>query len=266
MYGNESKGMKFPPFQAGFYNKEDGTLDLVFDVGPNMFMIYPEYIADPMVILCPSDSAMDEKIDDMHNDNGDWCVGYNANGGGECARGIDSSYAYFGWMQDQGKCGQLASSGVFPSLGVLAGLLGVTLPDEVPAQLGATLDKLVEGVLAQDASSPSTPAPCPRADEDLKVTLGYGNAGGETVYRLREGIERFLITDINNPAGSAKAQSQIYIMSDQLGTTPAAYNHIPGGANVLYMDGHVEFLKYDQCGEPPANRPIAELVGFLTAG
>ena len=23
-----------------------------------------------------------------------------------------------------------------------------------------------------------------------------------------------------------------------------SFNHLPGGANVLYMDGHVEFLKY----------------------
>ena len=24
----------------------------------------------------------------------------------------------------------------------------------------------------------------------------------------------------------------------------AHFNHVPGGANVLYMDGHVEFLKW----------------------
>ena len=33
------------------------------------------------------------------------------------------------------------------------------------------------------------------------------NSDGVTLYRLREGIERFFITDINNPAGSAMAQS-----------------------------------------------------------
>jgi prepilin-type processing-associated H-X9-DG protein len=85
------------------------------------------------------------------------------------------------------------------------------------------------------------------------------------VYRLREGIERFLITDINNPAASAKAQSDVYIMFDQLATTPSSYNHIPGGANVLYMDGHVQFLRYEECGPAPANRPQAEFVGVLTA-
>ncbi|MBX3178309.1 MAG: hypothetical protein KF886_13185 [Candidatus Hydrogenedentes bacterium] len=78
-------------------------------------------------------------------------------------------------------------------------------------------------------------------------------------YRLREGIERFLITDINNPGASAKAQSEVFVMydawantdnlSDDLGLPIALgvafYNHVPGGSNVLYMDGHVEFVRYE---------------------
>ena len=74
--------------------------------------------------------------------------------------------------------------------------------------------------------------------------------GGTTLYRLREGIERFMITDINNPAGSAMAQSELPIMWDithgypflSIGSTD--FNHVPGGANVLYLDGHAEFQKY----------------------
>ncbi|HIJ73131.1 MAG TPA: hypothetical protein HPP83_03420 [Candidatus Hydrogenedentes bacterium] len=78
--------------------------------------------------------------------------------------------------------------------------------------------------------------------------------------RVREGIERFFITDINNPAASNKAQSEIVIMWDAWsnnfntswvdGTTTVPdkaimrFNHVPGGCNVLYMDGHVEFVRY----------------------
>ena len=65
-------------------------------------------------------------------------------------------------------------------------------------------------------------------------------------YRLREGIERFFITDINNPAASALAQSELAIMWDVTSTDVNVFNHIPGGSNVLYMDGHVEFIKYNQ--------------------
>ena len=44
----------------------------------------------------------------------------------------------------------------------------------------------------------------------------FGTAGGDTLYRLREGIERFLITDINNPGASAQAQSTFTASSGRL--------------------------------------------------
>ena len=83
-----------------------------------------------------------------------------------------------------------------------------------------------------------------------------GTAGGDNILRLREGIERFLITDINNPAGSAQAQSTIPIMWDRFvislndADRTSRFNHIPGGGNVLYLDGHVSFLKWEQNNFP----------------
>ncbi|HOJ32104.1 MAG TPA: DUF1559 domain-containing protein [Candidatus Hydrogenedentes bacterium] len=85
--------------------------------------------------------------------------------------------------------------------------------------------------------------------------------------RLKEGIERFFITDINNPGGSATAQSTLPIMWDAYGRNDnwdaAAqgrgailfFNHLPGGVNVLYMDGHVEFKRYDRHGGVPFDAP-----------
>ncbi|MBI5092928.1 MAG: hypothetical protein HZB26_10865 [Candidatus Hydrogenedentes bacterium] len=97
---------------------------------------------------------------------------------------------------------------------------------------------------------------------------------GQKYYQIKEGIERFLITDINNPAGSSKAQSDICVMWDgteasfvpaipQYNVTPAVappyptippgtgykpgeFWHIPGGTNILFMDGHVEFARWPQ--------------------
>jgi len=58
------------------------------------------------------------------------------------------------------------------------------------------------------------------------------------VKRLGEGIERFFITDINNPGASSKAQSAIWVMWDDIQSrNPDMMNHIPGGCNVLYCDG-----------------------------
>jgi prepilin-type processing-associated H-X9-DG protein len=97
-----------------------------------------------------------------------------------------------------------------------------------------------------------------------------GNGGGDTIYRLREGIERFMITDINNPAGSTMAQSELAIMHDiifagqfWLGAEEGFgldFNHLPGGANVLYMDGHVSFIKYPQ-PKPPIS-PVNAQYGW----
>jgi len=108
----------------------------------------------------------------------------------------------------------------------------------------------------------------PTGNEGL-FGMGYtedekGERLPDSYYGLREGIERFFITDINNPAASSTSQSRIPTMIDAWGMVDAfsvfgtgggwgtyasdtmVFNHIPGGSNVLYMDGHVEFDRYDE--------------------
>jgi len=58
------------------------------------------------------------------------------------------------------------------------------------------------------------------------------------------GVERFLITDILHPAANNKAASEIPVMWDHLTREIISFAHLPGGINVLYMDGHVDFLRY----------------------
>ncbi|MCC6696014.1 MAG: hypothetical protein IT365_10335 [Candidatus Hydrogenedentes bacterium] len=108
-----------------------------------------------------------------------------------------------------------------------------------------------------------------REKSDATVTL---STGVKTLSRLREGVERFLITDINNPAGSAEAQSTIPVMWDTalagVGGNAGKvdvnhYNHVPGGSNFLFMDGHVEFGKYPQ---PTGSKFFAVTVEATTDG
>jgi prepilin-type N-terminal cleavage/methylation domain-containing protein/prepilin-type processing-associated H-X9-DG protein len=87
-------------------------------------------------------------------------------------------------------------------------------------------------------------------DADLDVN-------DQTLYRFREGIERFFITDINNPAASSVAQSELATVWETVSQDVSEYNHLPGGSNVLYLDGHVEFLKY------PGEFPISETMAYI---
>ena len=89
----------------------------------------------------------------------------------------------------------------------------------------------------------------------------------QTIYRLREGIERFMVTDINNPSSSTLAQSELVVMwdisvwpTDPVAGTPS-FNHLPGGGNILYMDGHVEFVRYP--GEFPICASWVAMMNFL---
>lgn len=89
------------------------------------------------------------------------------------------------------------------------------------------------------------------------------SGGTWTMNLLREGIERFTITDINNPAGSANAQSEIVVMLDESRAYSGAsgggmsgdgrFHHAPGGMNILFMDGHVQFGKLRTSGLWPVN-------------
>ncbi|MCC6699344.1 MAG: hypothetical protein IT365_27210 [Candidatus Hydrogenedentes bacterium] len=86
------------------------------------------------------------------------------------------------------------------------------------------------------------------ADEDWDFSTPVN--GYTTARRLREGVERFFVTDINNPAGSAVAQSELAIAWDAIAGKASMFNHVPGGANVLYMDGHVAYNTWSS-GEGP---------------
>jgi len=98
-------------------------------------------------------------------------------------------------------------------------------------------------------------------DQDKQLVDRWGN--DVTIYRLREGINRFLITDINNPAASAVADSEIMVMADQASSESREFNHLPGGANVLYMDGHVEFLNYPSTKFPLTTYAVEEIRPFF---
>jgi prepilin-type N-terminal cleavage/methylation domain-containing protein/prepilin-type processing-associated H-X9-DG protein len=267
MYAGESNG-SFPTLQLGNFKKLDGTMRLVIDGGPNVFTLYPEYLTDPAIVFCPSDPELSTSKKNAQNaTTGEWCFGYADNNGGKCARAVDASYGYWGWVIDLADTGDptetLGESGL---LGLLGGMVSA---DEIPdgnAPVPRQLSQALLFLLGQAVPYMNEPWTNKAADMDAEVPAGVGNGGGSTVYRLREGIERFMITDINNAAASAQAQSNIFTFFDQIATVTSAFNHIPGGSNVLYMDGHVEFKKYERGGAGPCNEMNAIMIGVLNGG
>ena len=287
MYSNESTGGKFPPMELEIAQNQDpsnaGRWDLYIAAGPKVTAIYPEYLTDPAIAICPSsakstiDTLRDQEIPALGLHKGMWHLGYHL-GAGSGVADIDASYVYLGWVFDlMDDANFLPASQCYVAL--LASALGANIPAEapVPAQLALAVAQMglgnpaVAGALASPSAA-NADLVNNAVDSDsggsyLTATNGisYGNGHGNTVYRLREGIERFMITDINNAGSSAKAQSSIFIMLDQLGTAGTAplFNHIPGGCNVLYMDGHAEFVKYP--GSQPVNAGLANIMALFTA-
>jgi prepilin-type N-terminal cleavage/methylation domain-containing protein/prepilin-type processing-associated H-X9-DG protein len=283
MYSGESPGGKFPTMQAGYLPWRGRGLCTTVDMAPNIFALYPEYLTDPMILVCPSDPEAGEAKDLFHHPStGELCVGsftLPATGASEgkqrCASATDISYVYLGWVMDRfsARYGQAP----FATLSMLIGLIGGTAPtigpeDQGPPQLIAMLSNIfstevISAIVAGSNSlSPQDARNVNRVfDSDVNVENGLGNGGGSTIYRLREGVERFMITDINNPAASAKAQSSIPIMFDQVATVPELFNHVPGGSNLLFMDGHVEFSRYEEYGDNLTNRLVANGLGLVAA-
>jgi prepilin-type N-terminal cleavage/methylation domain-containing protein/prepilin-type processing-associated H-X9-DG protein len=241
MYANESKGGLFPPLQL------DRVGSTVYAAaGPRVRSIYPEYLTDPSIVICPSDP--NETADSLKDPvTGAWNIQEFLSGGQEGVKAIDASYGYMGWLLDQCNDDDLIAN-------TSAYTLITSIMEDNPAGDGPQqfLEMLENGFMNYMMGG---------TVNDLSVAAGSGNGGGSTIYRLREGIERFLITDINNPAASARAQSEIFVMWDALATDAENYNHIPGGSNVLYMDGHVEFLKYP--GEAPTSQAMAVGIGTI---
>ena len=219
MYANESEGGTFPPMKV--YDCADAihTFNAIFDAE----LVYPEYLSDWDVLICPSNGAGGdaETLYDQGTTNAVQWVdvpGFSNNQLVEACEITTQLYSYLGYA---------FSDDMFE---VAADFTNFQLAIEGYDALliGGDVEIVNDDWVLEDTSSNPVPI-----------------NGFESVLRLKEGIERFFITDINNPGASAKAQSIITVMSDAVSEDTANFNHIPGGSNVLYMDGHATFVKYD---------------------
>ena len=225
MYAPENSDF-FPPIQAwvGDDCNVKNTGILMFDG----FAMYPEYLTDSAILVCPSDMDGKQQFDLGRWNRPDGRGGSRATGSTNPCLLDQLSYFYTGWVFETEWVAEEATNDMsWFFADALATVIG----------LGSV------GDLQNDWTF---------IDE-----MGVDH----TVFRLREGIERFFIEDINNPSKTAVSQSRVPVMFDKIDLNVEEFNHVPGGGNVLYMDGHMEYVRYP--GEFPVSRAWAELVDAL---
>jgi prepilin-type processing-associated H-X9-DG protein len=76
--------------------------------------------------------------------------------------------------------------------------------------------------------------------ENLPVPEGTGTAGTNTLHRLREDLHARLNSDNTNNIEAASFDAKLPLLIERNG------HHEPPGGNVLYFDGHVEYIKHGE--------------------
>lgn len=232
MYANEANGL-YPPLQP-LKDESCPPRDLSITVPSyNQFvfrgrLVYPEYLTDAAVLVCPSDFNGNEFFDnDIWAAYEDYGLGTRIKGSIEPCFLHPLSYLYVPWV-----------------------LNNELVMDDVTKDMDSGF---MESMIANSITN---------GDSDWNF-IDENNESQQVLF-LRQGIERFMIRDINNPAKGHMSDSQVPVLFDIISINTLEYNHIPGGANVLFMDGHVTFERYRKSNYYPATRAWATINSMQT--
>lgn len=242
MYAGESKEGLYPPINTV------PAVSLTVDLST----LNPQLMSDLSILNCPSDIRRPSPVPELQS--------LSPEARRKALAGLHQSYVYLGWVFDRAEevsdqC--LTADKLPPALAALwkqlpngarPSVLGSPL--RICAQMALTVAPVLNGADAANA--------------DAVLEPPNGNRGGKTVHRLAKGVARLLTTDANAPAETlATLSGEIPVMLDRFTVAPtmAMFNHIPGGANVLFLDGHVAFYKYPGAGT--VSRPVGLLLEML---
>ena len=221
----------------------------------------PEYATDPVLLACPTDP----EIEDVNEDLGI----VTDDGTGECkyvgvVTNADQSYMYTGYVFDK----------VEDDFGTVdPKAFGIPATDDIGFQASIFLMSLVIGGFGDGDPSNDGFLDVPLDLSQVPVPGDWGTGVGSNgkMLRLRNGIVDSLDTAGRYPgAKPAKDEASLPVIWDIIYGKPASVprkaddngnpiltNHEPGGSNVLYMDGHVDFSEYPK--RFPANRGTVAL-------
>jgi prepilin-type N-terminal cleavage/methylation domain-containing protein/prepilin-type processing-associated H-X9-DG protein len=257
MYSGESVQERWP-YNSIWYC--DVTDPIAGDFTLAHTLLYPNYMSDPLISVCPSSVEASQTVEQNFDDADNYSQVWNGDKVLQTSgvpnrdffpcevRSGHTSYLYLGWAFNHipavNFTGAIDDHGDgTPGWGTadFVVAMGVTEGLQVLTALG-----MLDGAL--DAGSP---------DSEFKLTIGPGDLFVE-ILRTREGIERYMITNVFESV-NAPGQSEIFTLCDFISTDANEMNHIPGGANVMYADGHVEWVKYGE------KFPVTQLMAVLNS-
>jgi prepilin-type N-terminal cleavage/methylation domain-containing protein/prepilin-type processing-associated H-X9-DG protein len=208
--------------------------------------MYPDYLNDFEVVWCPSWGPQATPMERYDIAKG------NKNGIIEPEELTKEPYDYTGWL-------------IMDDVNIVGPLIGVLgdLPDGRFSE-PQLLNQSPWGLVAQANVSSGGAASDKSYDFAGTPYEGTQVNGGSILYRLKNGIERFMITDINNPGSVESSTSRVVTIWDHISINSKDFAHVPGGINALYMDGHVAFSKYPQ-PRFPASHDSVKIFGKYNA-
>jgi prepilin-type processing-associated H-X9-DG protein len=252
MYAGESNGGCLPAMTVRTPSDASAASDWL--ASPDGTWIYPDYLDDLTAYFCPADEANDfDKF--IGQPEGLW---RDEDGQLDPSRFDNRSYFYDGFAAED--------VNVHMTLVADARFLEAVTPFTTPADYIAFAKNTIvlEGIddprVLQDAVIDPLIKSFGGQVPGAAGIRAQGNCGMTRIFRLRDGIERFFITDISATSVAERARTKIPVMWDVMDLRSRAFVHTPPGINVLYIDGHVNFVRY------PHNYPATQAVAILGRG
>lgn len=242
MYSGEHEGL-YPPV-ASF---ADPNTDYVIFSAPDASTVFPDYATDMGHARCPSDSLAHSASPDLvwrlpeTGDFGTWQRDAIRNQDRESyyyylSAELGRSYCYRGYVMTT----------VSEYYGVWAAFVAQpTLRTADIALVGPVLIKDYTDVLEMPTHR-NWPGNAPPPEKSK------GTNNTRLVQRLRVGIETYYAETPQTAPARNVTPGSIPVMWDAFGSVGAAFsaeapvnfNHVAGGGNVLYLDGHAEFVRF----------------------
>jgi prepilin-type N-terminal cleavage/methylation domain-containing protein/prepilin-type processing-associated H-X9-DG protein len=246
MYSSEAVQGRLPPMQFDLISYSNAQ----FALAPKLSSVYPGYLDRLSIFSCPSSSNNSEE------DKGSNLLQHPERS--------DLSYLYLGYVLDKVdmKSPQRPLSDIVGVIPFLSPEVAEYARTRIgPAQflnLGrAIVARLVVKCLIWPSSDIHA-CGCSVIDSDQTVGAyegsPVGNSSDTVVHRLTSNSSRYVV------GGSSK----LWVMLDSFSTSASRMNHLPAGCNVLFLDGHVDFVSYPQ-GDSVVNPGMASILAPILA-